>query len=303
MSTAPAPAARPAGRFSTVDLWVLFLVSVWGVNFVLLKRATEEMGALGFNGLRFTLGTLIMLVVWRLSEPQSRIKRHDLLKLVTLGIIGNTGYQLFFIFAIRYTTASNTALMVATGPIWIALLSWLLRLDRLTRRAWLGIALSFIGLFTIINAGSDGLALGGATLGGDLLAVCGAIAWAIYTVLSRPLLARYSSTTYTTWTMAAGAPAVLLAGVPDLLHTDFGAISALTWATLVFSGTFAIALGYVIWNTGVHRIGQSRTATYGNLSPVIALVVSALFLAEPVPVLKLAGAAVVLAGVALTRRG
>ncbi len=303
MSTATAPAARPASRFSTVDLWVLFLVSVWGVNYVLLKRATEEMGALGFNGLRFTLGTLIMLAVWRVMEPQARINRRDLPRLLALGIIGNTGYQLFFIFAIRYTTASNVALMVATGPIWIALLSWLLRLDRLTPRAWLGIALSFVGLFTIISAGGGGLALGGETLGGDLLAVCGAIAWAVYTVLSRPLLTRYSSTTYTTWTMAAGAPAVLLAGVPDLLHTDFGALSAVTWATLVFSGTFAIALGYVIWMAGVHRIGQSRTATYGNLSPVIALVVSSVFLAEPVPALKLAGAAVVLAGVALTRRG
>jgi len=295
--------ARPAARFSTVDLWVIFLVSVWGVNYVLLKAATSEMAALGFNGLRFTLGTLIMIVVWRLAEPQARIRRRDLPKLLALGIVGNTGYQLFFIFAIRYTTASNVALMVATGPIWIALLSWALRLDRLTPRAWLGIALSFAGLFTIINAGSNGVTIGGDTLGGDLMAVGGAIAWAVYTVLSRPLLARYSSITYTTWTMAAGAPVVLLAGVPDLLQTNFAAISWPTWGTLVFSATLAISLGYVIWNAGVHRIGQARTATYGNLSPIIALVISAVFLAEPLPLLKVLGAGIVLAGVTLTRRG
>ncbi|MBI5876556.1 MAG: EamA family transporter [Chloroflexi bacterium] len=294
--------AKPVIRFSSVDLWVIFLVTVWGVNYVLLKRATGEMGALGFNGLRFTLGTLIMIAVWWVMEPRSRIRRQDLLKLVALGVVGNTGYQLFFIFAIRYSTASNVALMVATGPIWIALLSWALRLDRLTPRAWLGIVLSFAGLFTIISADGN-IDFGGDKLTGDLLAVGGAIAWAIYTVLSRPLLARYSSITYTTWTMAAGAPVVLLAGVPELTQTNFAAISWATWGTLVFSATLAISLGYVIWNAGVHRIGQARTATYGNLAPIIALAVSALMLAEPVPLLKLIGAAVVLAGVTLTRRG
>lgn len=300
---AAAARAKASPHISVVDLWVLFLVTVWGVNFVLIKRALTEMSPLGFNGLRFGLGTLLMLAVWWLTDRQARIRPHDLPRLITLGIIGNTGYQLFFILAIRYSTASNTSLMVATGPIWIALLSWVLRLDRLTWRAWLGILLSFAGLITIINAGSGGIALGSATLTGDLLAVCGAIAWALYTVLSRPLLAKYSSITYTTWTMAAGAPVVLLAGVPDLLQTDFGAVSWQSWLTLLFSATFAISLGYVIWNAGVHRIGQARTATYGNLSPVIAIVVGALFLAEPVPLLKLLGGAVVLLGVTLTRRG
>ncbi|MEP7200572.1 MAG: DMT family transporter [Chloroflexota bacterium] len=291
-----------AVTFSSIDLWVLFLVTVWGVNFVLIKSALNEFSALGFNALRFGVGTLLMLVLWRIFEGHVRIARGDWPKIALLGIVGNTLYQLPFILAIKLSTASNTSLIVATGPIWIALLSALLKLDRLTWRSWLGIALSFVGLYVIITANGN-VVLGSQTLFGDLLMLGGAIAWAIYTVLARPLLRKYSSTTFTTWTMAVGAPAVFLAGVPDLLQTNFLAISSPTWLILLFSATFAISIGYIIWNAGVHRLGQARTATYANLTPIIALTIGAVLLAEPVSLAKLIGAGVVLVGVTITRRG
>jgi drug/metabolite transporter (DMT)-like permease len=292
----------PLTTFSSIDLWVLFLVTVWGVNFVVIKSALGEMSALGFNALRFGLGTIIMLVLWRAFEGNARIARRDWLSFALLGIVGNTIYQLTFILAIKFSTASNTALIVATGPIWIALLSALLRLDRLTRRSWAGIVLSFLGLYFIITSGGA-IELGSQTLFGDLLMLGGAIAWAVYTVLARPLLRKYSSTTFTTWTMAIGLPAIFLAGVPDLLHTDFAAISLATWLVLLFSATLAISIGYVIWNSGVNRLGQARTATYANLTPVIALSIGAVLLGEPVSLTKIVGAGIVLLGVAITRRG
>ncbi len=303
MSTSTAVESKPQlTAFSSIDLWVLFLVTVWGVNFVLIKSALGEMSALGFNALRFGLGTLLMLGLWKTFEGTVRIARADWLAIALLGIVGNTLYQLAFIVAIKLSTASNTSLIVATGPIWIAILSALLRLDRLTWRSWAGIAVSFVGLYLIITSGGA-IALGSQTLSGDLLMLGGAVAWAVYTVLARPMLRKYSSTTFTTWTMAIGAPAIFVAGVPDLLRTDFAAVSLQTWLILLFSATLAISLGYIIWNSGVYRLGQARTAIYANLTPVIALAIGAVLLGEPITPAKIIGAAIVLLGVALTRRG
>ena len=289
--------------FSTTDLWVLFLVTVWGVNFVAIKGAVGEMSALAFNALRFGLGTLLMIALWRAFEGGARIERRDWLGIALLGIVGNTIYQLTFIVAIKLSTASNTSLIVATSPIWTAILAALLRLDRLSWRSWAGIILSFGGLYFVITAGGEGFSLGSQTLAGDLLMLVGAAAWAVYTVLARPYLRKYSPTTFTAWTMAGGAPMVFLAGVPDLLRMDFAALSAGTWLILVFSALFAISFGYIIWNTGVKRLGQARTATYNNLPPIIALAIGTLLLGEPVTPQKLIGAAVVLVGVTITRRG
>lgn len=303
---AEAVGAREKGQglsFSTTDLWVLFLVTVWGVNFVAIKGAVGEMSALAFNALRFGLGTLLMIALWRTFEGGARIERRDWLGIALLGIVGNTIYQLTFIVAIKLSTASNTSLIVATSPIWTAILAALLRLDRLSWRSWLGIVLSFGGLYFVITAGGEGFSLGSQTLAGDLLMLVGAAAWAVYTVLARPYLRKYSPTTFTAWTMAVGAPMVFLAGVPDLLRTNFAALSVGTWLTLVFSALFAISFGYIIWNTGVKRLGQARTATYNNLPPIIALAIGALLLGEPLTPQKLIGAAVVLVGVTITRRG
>ncbi len=291
--------------FSLIDLQMLALVTIWGVNFVALKFAVSDMGALGFGALRFALGTLVMLGLWRAFEPGARIARSDVLGVIALGIVGNTFYQFFFISAIKHSTASNTSLIVATSPIWVALFGWLLRLDRLSWRSWLGILLSFAGLYLIINNSftSNTLTLGSQTLFGDLLMLCGAVSWALYTLLSKPLLARYSSLTYTTWSMAAGAPAIILLGVPDLLETNIAAVAPIVWIIMLFSALFAISIGYIIWNNGVHMLGQSRTAVYSNVIPVAAFVLSVLFLGEPLTAAKVAGAAVVLGGVTITRRG
>ncbi|MBI1801386.1 MAG: EamA family transporter [Chloroflexi bacterium] len=301
--TALAENTKPqATAFSTTDLWMIFLGVTWGINFVLLKAAVSEMRPLGFAGLRFALATLMMLALWRAREGGTPIARRDWPKIALLGIVGNTFYQLFFITAIKLSTASNTSLIVATSPIWVALCGRIFRLDRASRKVWLGILLSFAGLYLIIGSGGD-VRLGSQSLLGDLLALGGAMSWALYTLFARPVLARYSSLTFTTWSMVAGAPIVLIAGIPDLLQTNLLAVSTSTWLILVFSATFALSIGYIIWNAGVHHLGQARTANYVNLSPVVALAVGAVFLAEPIPLLKLIGAAVVLAGITLARRG
>src|SRR5437870_12363298 len=108
--------------FSAVDLWMLLLVSIWGANIVALKFAVSNMGALGFVALRFTLGTLVMLGLWRVFEGSERISRRAWPAVIALGIIGYTGYQFFFISEIKYSTTSNTSLIVATAPVWVALI-------------------------------------------------------------------------------------------------------------------------------------------------------------------------------------
>src|SRR5438132_942151 len=166
-------------------------------------------------------------------------------------------------------------------------------------------ALSFAGLYLIIcnSFSANTLTVGSQTLFGDLLMLGGALSWALYTLLSKPLLARYSSLTYTTLSMAAGAPLILLLGVPDLLQTNFAAVAPSVWVIMFFSAMLAISIGYVIWNNGVHVLGQSRTAVYSNVIPVVAFALSVLLLGEPVTAAKVVGAAVVLVGVTITRRG
>jgi drug/metabolite transporter (DMT)-like permease len=95
----------------------------------------------------------------------------------------------------------------------------------------------------------------------------------------------------------------VLLGLPSLADTPFGDLSLLAWGGVFYAGVLAIGLAYLLWYRGVQKIGNSRTAAYSNLTPIVALGVAWAWLGEIPRLLQLLGAAVVLVGLSLARLG
>jgi drug/metabolite transporter (DMT)-like permease len=125
--------------------------------------------------------------------------------------------------------------------------------------------------------------------------------WALYTQGSQPLIRRYGAIRATAWTLWAGAVGIVLMGIPALLRQDWAAVDAVSWGGLLYSAFLSIGLAYLLWYRGVSRLGGSRTAIYSNLTPVVALAAGALWLGEPLTMLSIVGAALVIGGVMLVR--
>lgn len=291
------------------DLLMLAAVVIWGVNFTIVKLALREMLPLAFNGLRFGLATVLMAgILWQRAratvnaEPWA-IRRSDWLRVGLLGVGGHTFYQVLFINGLAHTTPANSSLLMATSPIWVAIIGYLFGVERISRLMWVGIGLSFAGIGILVTGGGAAISLGSTTLLGDLMIVACAIGWAAYTTGSKPLLARYSPLTLTTWTMVAGTIPLLILSLPDLLRQDWRAVSVGAWAALLFSMSLAVVVGYLVWYSSVKRVGNARTAIYSNLTPVIAIIFAWLTLGSTLSALQLVGAGIVIIGLMLTRRG
>jgi drug/metabolite transporter (DMT)-like permease len=162
--------------------------------------------------------------------------------------------------------------------------------------------LAFGGIVLIILSGQEETSLG-ETILGDVLLVAGTICWSLYTVGSKPLVHVYGSTKATAFMMITGTPALLLICVPSLIRQDWSRVHPVAWAGVAFSAVFAIALAYIIWNYGVRRLGSTRTAVYGYLTPVVAILVAWPALGEKPTLGQLAGALVIFAGLYLVRGG
>lgn len=229
-----------------------------------------------------------------------RPARRDLPRLVALGIWGNVVYQFLFIFGVDHTSAGNASLLLSTTPVWAALLSTAAGHERPGRRVWQGVALAFLGMVLVV-AGGQGFSFGTETLTGDLLMVAAAVTWASYSVGSQPLIHRYGAISVTAWTLWAGAPLLVVLGLPDLSRTDLGRVSTPALLTLGYAGILAVAVAYLLWNRAVRVLGNSRTAIYSNTVPVVALAGAWLFLDEVPTPLQLTGAAVILSGLTLAR--
>jgi drug/metabolite transporter (DMT)-like permease len=292
-----------ARAWTSTDLVMLSVVLIWGINFSVIKLSLRSMSPLAFNSLRFSLATMVLLAILRLRGESMRLARHDLLPVVLLGLVGHTFYQLLFINGLARTTPANSSLLMATAPIFVAIYGQVLRVERASGWTWAGIMLSFVGIVLLIGGSETGLQLGGATVVGDLMVLAAAMLWAAYTTGSKPLLARYSPLKLTALTMVAGTVPLVLVSIPALRSQNWSTVPAGAWAGWLYSSLFAIVVAYVAWYTSVARVGTARTAIYSNLTPVVAIIVAWVALGDRLSLLQVFGAAIVLAGLVLTRRG
>ncbi|MBC7262253.1 MAG: DMT family transporter, partial [Chloroflexi bacterium] len=228
--------------FGLVDVALLAMVVIWGVNFTVVKTALEEMTPMAFNALRFAGASVLILFLAWLIERDLTIARRDWGLVLLLSFIGNLVYQILFINGLARSRASNTSLILSTSPIFVALVSTLAKTEKLSGRNWAGILLSFLGIFLLITGSNNGVAIDQRTLWGSVLVLCSTISWATYTVLLKRLVQRTSVIKATAWIMAATTPLLILAALPDLLAQDWRAISLGSWLGLFYSSVIAIGI-------------------------------------------------------------
>jgi drug/metabolite transporter (DMT)-like permease len=279
---------------------LLLMTVIWAVNFSIIKVGLASVPPTAFNALRFPLASLTVYVLLRRRGPIPLPSREDAVRLAALGLLGNTIYQICFITGVNNTRAGTASVLLAGTPIITALLSAALGHERPRARVWVGVVATFVGILLVVLGGGTSLDKGSHF--GDLIMLAASILWAVYTVGAHPLIERYGSMAVTAWTLWAGTLGLLVIGLPQLLALDFGRVPAAAWGSMAFAGAFGIGVAYPLWYYGVRQIGNTRTATYSNLVPVLAMAFAWLTLGEVPGIWQAVGATVIIAGVTLARR-
>jgi drug/metabolite transporter (DMT)-like permease len=231
------------------------------------------------------------------------LRRQDLPKIIFLSFSGYALYQYLFITGINLTTASNTAVIFGSTPIMISLLSSFFKHEKIKPLGWLGIVLGFAGIYLVIRGRAGGFSLSRQTWKGDLLLFTAVFLWAHYTVSARPLLKVYSPLKFTTVTMGLGSLMFFPVSVSQVLKFPYASVSFTAWLCMLYSGLLALSLTLVLWFFSVRKVGNSQTAVFSNLQPVLAVVFAHWLLADQLTYSLLLGAAVIFVGIYFTRRG
>jgi len=324
-------------RLTRNDGLLLLMTVIWGANYSIVKVALRDIPPLAFNSLRLGFASLLFLITLALcrrsedarpggadaeSAPpprptaafaeareagptdhppvfrRSRISARDWVLISAFGLIGHFVYQICFMVGLDKTTAANSSLILGCSPVVVAMLSAALGHERVTRVHWAGAALSVAGIYLVVGRGAH---IGGASVAGDLLTICGLFCWGAYTVGAKGLLDRHSPLEVTGYSMAIGSIPFIWLGLGQLANLAWKRVPADAWVALVFSATFALFVAYLIWYVAVQRIGNIRTAMYSNVTPIAALAFAVLWLGERLRTEEGVGAAAILTGMALTR--
>jgi drug/metabolite transporter (DMT)-like permease len=285
-----------------LDIRLLFVALVWGVNFTVVKYALASFEPLAFTVIRFSLAAAFLLVVMRLRGVSFSLQPGDRFAVVMLGFLGITVYNLFFMYGLRLTTASNSALLISLSPLAGAVLQAVSGKERITARIAGALCLASAGVVLVIRSRHDAFTVSPSGLAGDLLTLCAAFAWALYTLRAKPLLEKYPAVTVTTYAMLSGTALLLPLSLPELTAQHWDSLSVVSWASLSFSAFLAAGLAYVLWYQGVKRVGVMRTMMYHYLMPFAAVLFSAIVLKEKVSLLLILGGLAILLGVALSQQ-
>jgi drug/metabolite transporter (DMT)-like permease len=281
------------------ELSLIFAAVFWGLNFAATKYAAESIPPLVIVAFRFTGGGLLLLLILRLLEPESRPGPKDLVLMAALGCFGVAVAQSGFTFGVSLTSAASTGLIFATAPVWGLLLGAVLGLERPTFRGILGLALSVVGVAVVVF---EGLGSGGDSLAGDLLVLMASVGVGGYTVLSMPLLERHTPLAVAGYPVVFGAPFLLVLSSGYILDLEWGSVGVGTWAAVAFSALFATAFAFAGWQRGISRIGANRVLVYQYLITVVGVASGIVFFGETLGIEKIVGGAVILIGVYLARR-
>lgn len=273
---------------------------IWGVNFSVIKFGTSVIPALAFNAVRVALAAAALAAIaaiWGGIAPS----RRDVFALLALGALGNGIYQIFFAEGIARTRAGEAALVVGASPALIALIGRFRGVERIDKRGAFGIALSILGVGLIVLSAAGGGGARGGSLFGDLLVLCGSICWALYTVLLVPYTKRVGGFHVIALSLAGGSLVLLSVAAPDIMRTEWNAISRAAFWAIVYGGLAGLVVAYLLWYRGVKVLGPTRTHLYANLQPFIALLVAWITLGETPSLSQGIGAATIVSGVLLTR--
>ena len=281
------------------EVALIFAALFWGMNFAATKYAADFLPQLFIVAFRFIGGGLLLLLVLRTLNPESRLRRKDLLPMMGLGCFGIGAAQTAFTFGISLTSAASTGLVFTTAPVWGMVLGFVLGFERPGWKGVVGVGLCILGVGMVLYGG---LSSEDDSLLGDLVILLAAMCVGAYTVLSMPMLRRHSPLAVATYPTLFGGPVVLLLSLPYLPKVEWGSLGAGPWAALAYSAILATAFAFAAWQRGISRIGANRVLVYQYLITVVGVTSGIVFFGEALSLNKIAGGIVILLGVYLARR-
>ncbi|MGH3087646.1 MAG: DMT family transporter [Rubrobacteraceae bacterium] len=293
------PDEKTTRSAALTELTLIFAAVFWGANYAVTKYTAEFLPPILIVTFRFAVGGALLLAVLRLFEPESRLRRSEVLAMAALGCFGMAAAQTSFTFGVSMTSATNTGLVFATAPIWGLLLGFALGLERPT---WTGMAGIFLSISGIVAVFYDGIGDEAASFAGDVLVLVAAAAVGCYTVFSMPMLERHTPLAVATYPTAFGAPFVLIFALPQLPAFDFGGVGPGAWLGVAYSAVLATAFTFAAWQVGISRIGANRVLVYQYLITLTGVASGIIFFDESLGWNKILGGAVILVGIYLARR-
>lgn len=290
--------ARP--RIAPAGLMFLAITSIgWGFNWPVTKFLLGELPPLTLRGVTGVLGAVLLAALALARGDSLKVPSAIWPRLATAAVLNVTGWMVLMGLALLWLPASEAALIAYTMPVWASLIAWPVLGERPTVLRTLGLVMAFAGLAAIM--GGNGIAASAEKLPGIIMALCGAIGFAVGTVFSKKYPIHLPPIAAAAWQIGIGCLPISVIGLLiETSHLD--KVTPIGWWLLIYSTVVQFCIAYVSWFAALARLPASVAAIGTMAVPVIGVVASALALHEPLGPGQIVGLIFTLAAVVLATR-
>ena len=244
------PTAR--ARIAPAGLMFLAITSVgWGFNWPVTKYLLGELPPLTLRGVTGVIGAALLATL-ALGRGQSlMVGRGMWLRLSLAALLNVTGWMVLMGLALLWLPASETALIAYTMPVWASILAWPVLGERPTVLRTVALVMAFAGLAAIM--GGNGISATSEKLPGIVMALGGALGFALGTVLAKKLPVPLPPIPAAAWQIGLGCfPIVIIGYAFETTHIE--KVTQLGWWLLIYSTVIQFCIAYVSWFAALARL-------------------------------------------------
>ncbi|MEX1139481.1 MAG: DMT family transporter [Bacteroidota bacterium] len=271
-----------------------------GGTHIVAKAVVSSVDPAPLTFLRSIFSTFGLIGILLLKQRIPRIDREDWKKLIWIGFLGLPLNQFLYLYGLQHSTAANGALLYATTPVFVLLVSRFLLGERLTPGKTLGVTLALAGVSIVVF--ERGVDFSSEHTFGNLMILMAVVAWGLFTVQGKPLVLKYGAIQTIAVAMTIGMLLFLPVGIYATAQTPIVLLDLSQWTGIAYLGLGTSVFGYLLWYYAIGKIEVSKVAVFTNGQPIFATILAVIFLDYTITGMFVLGGLITLAGVITTQR-
>jgi drug/metabolite transporter (DMT)-like permease len=284
-------------------LWLIYgmlfvATATWGSAFIAGKYAVQSFEPATVAFFRFFGATLLLFpLMWVMEKKRQKPTLKDYGLFAILGLTGIAIYNICFFLSSKHAPVIKSSIFIASNPVLIVLLSGLFLKEKITKNNITGMMIALTGVAFIIT---DGHLLTLFQLGFepiDLVLLGAVISWALYSVVGKVVLKKFSAIVSTTYAVAFGTVFLLPFALVETTWQDVQLATLDAWIAIAHMSVFVTVVSFVLYYYGIKEIGAAKASIFINVMPLSAVLMATILLGETFTWAHGVGAAFVLTGV------
>jgi drug/metabolite transporter (DMT)-like permease len=264
------------------------------------KTVTQEVNPVLLTFIRNCVSLIAMLVMFVAREKRIKVEKQDLKHLLWLSFLAVPMNQFLYLYGIKFTLASNGALLYAMTPALVLVLSAFMLKESMTAMKVTGIVTAFAGITIVVF--ERGIDFSSDYAYGNLMIFCAVVAWALFAIQGKKLVRKYGAFHITVLSMIGGAVMFLPVGLVHIAINGIPEITVQNWGGIIYLSLGTSVVSYILWFYALGRMDTAKVAVFANAQPILTTVLAVIFLHQPVTTMFLIGGTITIGGVLLTQR-